>query len=220
MSIGSIGLTETLHSYLLSVSVPTDPLWERLRDETKQAVGFNMQISPEQAQFMTFLIRLMGVNKALEIGTFTGFSALTIARALPQDGQLIACDVSTEWTSIAKRYWQEAGVADRIDLKIAPALNTLDTLIANGASGTFGFAFIDADKSNYVHYYEKCLQLLYPGGVVGVDNTLWGGSVTDLKKNDEDTQGIRLLNKTIFEDERVDSTLIPIGDGFHLARKL
>ncbi len=220
MSTGSIGLSETLQSYILSVSAPDDPLWERLRDETKQSVGFNMQISPEQAQFMSFLIRLMGVNKALEIGTFTGYSALTIARALPTDGQLVACDVSTEWTSIAQRYWKEAGVAEKIDLKIAPALNTLDTMIANGESGSYGFAFIDADKSNYVTYYEKCLELLYPGGVVGVDNTLWGGSVADLNKNDEDTAAIRELNKTLFEDERVDSTLIPIGDGLHLARKL
>jgi len=220
MSTGSIGLSETLHNYLLSVSAPADPLWERLRDETKRIVGFNMQISPEQAQFMSFLIRLMGVSKALEIGTFTGYSALSIARALPTDGRLVACDVNTEWTSIAKRYWKDAGVADRIDLKIAPALDTLDTMIANGESGTYGFAFIDADKSNYVNYYEKCLQLLYPGGVVGVDNTLWGGSVADPKKNDEDTAAIRELNKTIFEDDRVDSSLIPIGDGLHLARKL
>lgn len=220
MSTGSIGLSKTLHDYLVSVSVPSDPLWERLRDETKESVGFNMQISPEQSQFMSFLIRLMGVTKALEIGTFTGYSALSIARALPSNGQLVACDVSTEWTSIAKRYWKEAGVDNKIDLRIAPALTTLDEMIANGESGSYGFAFIDADKSNYVHYYERCLQLLQPGGVVGVDNTLWGGSVADPDKNDEDTAAIRVLNKTILEDERVDSSLIPIGDGLYLARKL
>lgn len=220
MSTGSIGLSDTLHCYLLSVTAPADPLWERLRDETKKTVGFNMQISPEQAQFMSFLIRLMGVSKAIEIGTFTGYSALSIARALPADGNLVACDVSTDWTSMAKRYWVDAGVAEKIDLRIAPALNTLESMISSGESGTYGFAFIDADKSNYVNYYEKCLELVYPGGVVGVDNTLWGGSVADAAKQDTDTEAIRLLNKTIFEDERVDSTLIPIGDGFHLARKL
>lgn len=174
MSTGSIGLSKTLHSYLLSVSVPDDPLWERLRDETHNTVGFNMQISPEQAQFMSFIIRLMGASKALEIGTFTGYSAMSIARALPSDGQLIACDVSTEWTSIARRYWKEAGVAEKIDLRIAPALDTLDEMITNGESGSYDFAFIDADKSNYVEYYEKCLKLLRPGGVVGVDNPLCG----------------------------------------------
>lgn len=220
MSTGSIGLSESLHSYLVSVSVPADPLWERLRDETKKNVGFNMQISPEQAQFMAFLIRMLGVKKAVEIGTFTGYSALSIARALPKDGQLVACDVSTEWTSMAKRYWEEADVADKIDLKIAPALDTLDNMIANGESGTYGFAFIDADKSNYVGYYEKCYELLHPGGLIGVDNTLWGGSVADPEKNDEDTKAIRQLNQRLFEDDRVDSTLIPIGDGLHLARKL
>jgi len=220
MSTGSIGLSDTLHNYLVSVSVPEDPIWERLREETQRTVGFNMQISPEQAQFMSFLLRMTGADKALEIGTFTGYSALSIARALPVNGQLVACDVNTEWTSIAERYWHEAGVADKIDLRIAPALETLDTMIANGESGSYGFAFIDADKSNYVNYYERCLELLYPGGIVGIDNTLWGGSVADPDKNDEDTSAIRELNRRLFEDERVDSTLIPIGDGLHLARKL
>jgi len=159
MSTGSIGLSDALQNYLLSVSAQPDPLWEKLRDETKHTVGFNMQISPEQAQFMTVLMKLMNVKDALEIGTFTGYSALTIARALPNDGHLVACDISTEWTSIAKRYWIDAGVDEKIELKIAPALDTLDTMIAGGLSGTFGFAFIDADKSNYVDYYEKCLQL-------------------------------------------------------------
>jgi len=219
MSIRSIGLSEELHNYLLSVSAQPDPLFERLRDETLRTVGFNMQISQEQAQFMSFVLKLMNVKAALEIGTFTGYSALAIARALPADGQLVACDVSTEWTSIARSYWKEAGVDEKIELKIAPALNTLDNMIDSGQSGTFGFAFIDADKSNYVDYYEKCLQLLYPGGVVCVDNTLWGGAVADADVQDEDTMGIRAVNKRMFEDDRVNSTLIPIGDGLHMAHK-
>ena len=220
MSTGSIGLSDSLHQYLVSVSVPPDPLWERLRDETKQTVGFNMQISPEQAQFMGFVLRMANVTKAIEIGTFTGYSALAIARALPTDGQLVACDVNTEWTSIAERYWIEAGVGNKIDLKIAPAVDTLETMITNGESGTYGFAFIDADKANYTNYYEACFELLYPGGIIAIDNTLWGGSVADLTKQDEDTQAIRHVNQRIFDDDRVDSTLIPIGDGLHLARKL
>jgi len=219
MSIGSIGLSGALQDYLLSVSVQPDPLWENLRDETKSTFGFNMQISPEQAQFMTLLMKLVNVKDALEIGTFTGYSALTIARALPDDGRLIACDVNTEWTSVARRYWKQAGVEEKIDLKIAPAIDTLDSMIANGFSGTFGFAFIDADKSNYVNYYERCLQLLYPGGVVCVDNTLWGGKVADSDAQDEDTIGIRAVNRLMFEDNRVNSSLIPIGDGLHLAHK-
>lgn len=220
MSTRSFGLSEELQNYLLSVSVPPDPLWEELRDETTRSVGFNMQISPEQGQFMSFLMRLMNVKSAIEIGTFTGYSALTIARALPVDGQLVACDISTEWTSIARRFWKKAGVDKKIDLRIAPAIDTLDSMIADGMSGSYGFAFIDADKSNYVNYYERCLELVYAGGVVCVDNTLWGGAVADPDINDDDTNGIRALNQRLFEDKRVDSTLIPIGDGLHLARKL
>lgn len=220
MSTGSIGLSESVQRYLLTVSVPPDPLWEQLRDETRRSVGFNMQISPELAQFMSFLMKLTGVRTAIEIGTFTGYSALTIARALPEDGHLVACDVSTEWTAIASRYWKEAGVENKIKLKIAPALDTLDSMIASGLSGRFDFAFIDADKSNYVAYYEKCLQLLHPGGLVCVDNTLWGGAVADPDKNDEDTIGIRELNQRLFDDTRVNNTLVPIGDGLHIATKL
>ncbi len=219
MSTRTMGLPEAVQQYLLSVSVPPDALWEQLRDETISTVGFNMQISPEQAQFMAFLIRLMNVDNALEIGTFTGYSALSIARALPAHGRLIACDVSDEWTSIGRKYWQRAGVDSKITLKIAPAADTLDAMIAQGRAGTIGFAFIDADKSNYVTYYEKCLELLQPGGVVCVDNTLWGGVVADPGINDADTRAIRDLNQRIFEDTRVTSTLLPIGDGLHMAHK-
>jgi caffeoyl-CoA O-methyltransferase len=220
MSTSSIGLSDQLHQYLLSVSSPPDPLWQRLNDETHAAVGYNMQISREQAQFMTVLIQLMGAGKAIEIGTFTGYSALTIARALPENGQLVACDVSAEWTSIAQRYWREAKVEEKIELKIAPALDTMDNLINEGHSGTFDFAFIDADKSNYGNYYERCLALLRPGGLVCVDNTLWGGAVADPQENDEDTVAIRELNQRMYDDARVNSSLIPIGDGLHLGLKV
>ncbi len=219
MSTSSIGLSDQLHDYLLSVSAPPDPLWQKLNDDTVSAVGYNMQISREQAQFMTVLIKLMNASNAIEIGTFTGYSALTIARALPGNGRLMACDVSAEWTSIARRYWKEANVDHKIDLKIAPALDTLDNLITQGQSDSFDFAFIDADKSNYLNYYERCLTLIRPGGVVCVDNTLWGGSVANPDKTDADTTAIRNLNKIMFEDERVESSLIPIGDGLHMGLK-
>ncbi len=220
MSTSSIGLSDQLHDYLLSVSAPSDPLWQKLSDETVAAVGYNMQISREQAQFMTVLLKLMNATNALEIGTFTGYSALTIARALPANGRLVACDVSTEWTSIARRYWKEASVEHKIDLKIAPALATLDNLIEEGLSESFDFAFIDADKSNYINYYERCMTLIRPGGIVCVDNTLWGGSVANPDKNDADTIAIRELNQRLFEDERAESSLIPIGDGLHMGLKV
>ena len=219
MSIRTLGLSDQLRDYLLSVSVVHDPLLQRLRDETMKAVGFNMQISPEQAQFMTVLLKLMNARRVLEVGTFTGFSALSIARALPQDGHLITCDIETDWTAIGRRYWQEAGVDGKIDLRIAPAVETLDGLVESGYAETFDFAFIDADKQNYVAYYEKCLRLIRPGGVIGIDNTLWGGAVADLNDNDADTVAIREVNRLIFEDARVDSSLLPIGDGLHLAYK-
>ena len=219
MSTRTIGISDQLYDYLLSVSVPPDSLGERLRDETSEAVGFNMQISPEQGQFMSLLIKMLGVRKAIEIGTFTGYSAMTVARALPADGSLIACDVSEEWTSIARRYWDEAGVADKIELRIGPALDTLDGLIADGQGASFDFAFIDADKENYAGYYERCLELLRPGGVVGVDNTLWSGAVADPVNQTADTIAIRVLNQLVYEDERVNSCVLPIGDGLSIALK-
>ena len=219
MSTRSIGLSDELYRYLLSVTVTPEPMVQRLREETLQSVGFNMQISPEQAQFMELLIRLSGAERALEIGTFTGYSALTIARALPVHGRLTACDVSEEWTAIARKYWKEAGVENKVDLIIAPALDSLDQLIADGASGSYGFAFIDADKGNYLNYYERCVELVYSGGVICIDNTLWGGAVADAAVTDQDTQAIRAVNQFVFEDERVHSSLIPVGDGVHLALK-
>jgi len=207
MSTKSLNMSDQLHSYLLSVSVSEEPLWERLREETYDLCGFNMQISREQAQFMTLLLKVLNANSALEIGTFTGYSALTIARALPPTGQLIACDINTQWTSVAKRYWQEAGVHEKIDLRLAPALDTLHSLIDQGRQNTFDFAFIDADKGNYLAYFDCCLQLVRTGGVIAVDNALWGGSVADPAKNDEDTKAIRDLNQHLFEHNDVESSL-------------
>lgn len=219
MSTRTIGMSDQLYDYLLSVSVPPDSLWERLRDETTASVGFNMQISPEQGQFMSVLVKMLGVSKALEVGTFTGFSALCVARAMPDHGQLIACDVSEQWTSIAKRYWAEAGLTHKIDLRIGPALETLDELIAQGHGASFDFAFIDADKENYVDYYERTLTLVRGGGVIGVDNTLWSGAVADPSDQSADTVAIRDLNRRVCDDKRVNACVLPIGDGLTLAYK-
>jgi predicted O-methyltransferase YrrM len=191
----------------------------RLRAETRRMPNASMQISPEQAQFMGLLVRVIGARRALEIGTFTGYSALAVALALPADGSLICCDVSEEWTSVARRYWREAGVAGRIDLRLAPAADTLAALIASGASGSFDFAFIDADKENYDLYYEHCLRLVRPGGLIAIDNALWHGAVADPKCKDGDTAAIRALNRKIRDDRRVDMVLLPIGDGLLLARR-
>jgi caffeoyl-CoA O-methyltransferase len=178
-----------------------------------------MQISPEQGQFMRFLTEVHGTRRAIEVGVFTGYSALSVALAMPPDGRLIACDVSEEWTSVALRYWSEAGVRDRIDLKLGPAAATLDDLLASGQAGTFDFAFVDADKEGYVGYYERCFELLRPGGILAFDNTLWGGSVADPTNQKEGTVAIRRLNEMLLSDQRISLSLLPIGDGLTLARK-
>jgi caffeoyl-CoA O-methyltransferase len=179
-----------------------------------------MQIGAEQGQFMSLLVRLIGAKRTLEVGTFTGYSALTVALALPADGQVIACDVSEEWTSIGRRYWQRAGVAHKIDLRIAPGNETLAKLVADHSQhNSFDFAFIDADKSNYGSYYEYCIQLVRPGGLIAVDNVLWSGGVIDPSDQRPDTLAIRALNAKLHDDERVDVSLVPIGDGLMLARK-
>jgi predicted O-methyltransferase YrrM len=220
MSLQTIRLTTELQRYLTDVTLREPPLWGRLRAETAGLEYANMQIAPEQGQFMTLLAQLVGARRALEIGTFTGYSALCIARALPSDGQLICCDVSEEWTAIARRYWEEAGLADRIDLRIAPAQTTLAALLADGAAGTFDFAFIDADKEGYPAYYEQTLALLRPGGLVCVDNALADGRVLDPENPDHPTaRYIDQVNRTAQADERVDMSLVPIGDGLLLARK-
>jgi predicted O-methyltransferase YrrM len=220
MSDRSIGLSETLHQYLLANSVREPEVLAHLRQETDRHPLSNMQISPEQGQLMGLLVQLTGAKKCLEIGVFTGYSSLSVALSLPADGRIIACDVSDEFTSIARKYWQLAGVSEKIDLQIAPALETLDRLIANGEAGTFDFAFIDADKNNYAAYYDRCFELVRQGGLILVDNVLWYGRVIDPAMDDDKrTQAIKQINQQIYHDDRVQISLIPIGDGLTIARK-
>jgi predicted O-methyltransferase YrrM len=219
MSSKTFTLSDTLYQYLLSVSLRDDPLRVRLRQETARDDMAAMQTAPEQGQLMALLVKLIGARKALEVGVYTGYSALCVAAALPADGRLIACDIDPAWTAVAQRYWKEAGVSEKIELRLAPALETLDALIANGESGSFDFAFIDADKENYQGYYERALTLLRPGGLITVDNTLWSGRVADLVVQDADTRAIRAFNETLYRDARVDMSLIPIADGLTLAMK-
>lgn len=219
MSTKSFFLDDRLYDYLLSVSLRDDPVAARLREETSRLAQSNMQIAPEQAQFLALLARLIGARRTLDIGVFTGYSALAVARTLPGDGQVVALDVSREWTDIARRYWREAGVDDRIDLRIAPADQSLDALIADGARGTFDFAFIDADKENYAAYYERSLELLRPGGVIAVDNVLWSGSVADPSNREPDTEAIRDFNRKLHHDDRIELSMVPIADGLTLAVK-
>ena len=219
MSYRPTVLTAELHRYLQEVSLREPALLARLREETARRGDAGMQISPEQGQFMALLIELTGAKRVLEIGTFTGYSALAIALALPPDGRIIACDVEPETTAVARRYWAEAGVTEKIDLRLAPALETLDRLLAEGAAGSFDFAFIDADKENYEVYYERCLTLLRQGGLLAVDNVLWNGRVADPAARDPDTEAIRALNLRLREDPRISLSLVPISDGLSLARK-
>ena len=219
MSVATIAMTEALHGYLLKTTLREPELLARLRHETAQLPSGGMQISPEQGQLMGLLIELMGARRCLEVGVFTGYSSTVVALALPADGKLVACDVSEEWTTMARRYWREAGVESKIELHVQPALLTLDALLAGGQAGSFDFAFIDADKTGYDAYYERCLGLLRPGGLVAVDNTLWSGAVADESDQREATRAIRALNLKLAADERVSSCLIPIGDGLYLARK-
>jgi predicted O-methyltransferase YrrM len=212
-------LPDELYGYLLDVSLRESPIMQRLREETAALERARMQIGPEQGQFMALLVELIGARDVLEVGTFTGYSALAVARALPDDGRLIACDVSEEWTSIGRRYWEEADVAHKIDLRLAPAIETLDALLAEGRAATFDFAFIDADKTGYDAYYERALELIRPGGLIALDNTLWEGKVADPAITDADTEAIRAINKKLVGDERVTLSMVPIGDGVTLARK-
>lgn len=212
-------LTDEVYEYLVDVSAREPEVLRRLREETAGLEQAAMQIGPEQGALMALLIELIGARRVLEIGTFTGYSALVMARVLPDDGRIVACDVSEEWTKVARRYWAEAGVAHKIDLRLAPALETLDTLLAEGAAGTFDFVFIDADKQRYDAYYEKCLELLRVGGLVAIDNVLWSGRVADPEVTDEETVALRALNAKLRDDERVSLSLVPIGDGLTLAMK-
>jgi len=219
LSARSIELTDRLYRYLISVSLREDKLLRRLRRETERLPMGGMQISPEQGQFMALLIELTRARKALEIGTFTGYSSLAVARALPPDGRLICCDVSPVYTAIARKYWQAAGVAGKVTLELGPALPTLERLIAKGEAGSFDFAFIDADKPNYRKYYERCLTLVRPGGLIAVDNVLWSGRPADARRQDADTKAIRAFNRHLLKDSRVLVSMLPLGDGLTLALK-
>ena len=210
-------LPEHVSTYVAAMSRETDTA-RALREETSRHPMARMQISPDQASFLAFLVRTLGARRCLEVGTFTGYSALAVALALPADGTIVACDLSEEWTTVARRYWELAGVSHKIDLRLAPAASTLRAMIP-GAQGTFDFAFVDADKGGYDDYYELSLTLLRRGGVVAFDNVLWSGQVTR-PSDDADTNALRALNEKIFHDERVDASLLTIGDGLLLARKL
>jgi len=209
---------DQLAAYYARVAVRESPLLARLREETARMPASQMQIAAEEGQFLDLLIRLSGARRCVEVGVFTGYSSLVTALALPADGHLLACDINAVTTAIARRYWAEAGVADRIRLELAPALQTLDAELTK-AEGSYDFAFIDADKTSYIDYYERCLRLLRPGGLIAVDNTLWSGSVADPRKRDADTQAIRAFNEHVHADRRVDFCLVPIADGVTLARK-
>lgn len=220
MSTATIILDEKLREYLLNVSVKESEILRELREETAQMEYSAMQISPEQGAFMSFLVELIQAKRTLEIGVFTGYSALVVAMALPEDGIVTACDVSKEWANVGMKYWKKAQVENKINLRIAPALKTLDQLLSEGKQGTYDFAFIDADKIEYQGYFDKSLELLRIGGLIAIDNVLWGGSVIDDSIQDSSTKAIRKFNKKLYQDERVSISMVPIGDGLTLACKL
>ena len=219
MSSSVLPYSIELRNYLWEKGLDENPVLKRLREETENHPFALMQICPEQGALMANLVRLISAKKAIEVGTFTGYSALAVALALPEDGYLLACDISEEFTSIGKPYWEEAGVSENIDLQISPAIETLKSKIEDGESNTYDFAFIDADKINYLNYYELCLDLIRPGGVIAIDNVLWGGSVIDSARTDDDTKAIREINDFIASDKRVNISMIPVGDGVTLAVK-
>lgn len=219
MTVRLLEITPKLYDYMLSVSSRETALMARLRDETAKMPGAGMQIPPMQGQFLAFLVSLIGARRGIEIGTFTGYSALWVASALPDDGKLICCDVNETTTAVARRYWKEAGVDRKIELRLAPALDTLKALLTSGGAGTFDYVFIDADKENYDAYYERALALVRAGGLIVFDNMLWGGAVADAGKRDADTLALKALNAKLHNDKRIDLSLLYIGDGVTLARK-
>lgn len=219
MSRRTLPLDDRLYAYLLAASLREPAALAALREETERHPRAEMQIAPEQGQFMQLLVRLVGARRALEVGVFTGYSSLAIALALPADGYLLACDISDEFTTVAQRHWAAAGVTERIELVLAPAIETLDARLGAGEAGSYDFAFIDADKNSYLEYYERVLALLSPGGLMALDNTLWDGAVADPTDTSPDTAAIRRFNEHVRHDERVDLSLVPIGDGLTLARR-
>ena len=218
MARRTLDLDDTLIDYLQSHSLREHPAQVALRAATAGHRAAGMQISPEQGQFMALLVRLIGARRTLEIGVFTGYSALTVALALPDDGHVLACDISDDYTRIGRPHWEAAGMAHKIELRLAPALETLDAELARGHANAYDFAFIDADKTGYDAYYERCLQLVRRGGLIAIDNTLWGGDVAHPARSD-DTRALQALNDKLLKDERVDLSLLPIGDGLTLARR-
>ena len=219
MTNKTIGLSDQLQEYVVQVGVREPEVLARLRAETAAIPEYGMQVSADEGAFLALLVELMGARRCIEVGTFTGYSSTAVALALPPDGELVCCDVSEEWTTVARRYWAEAGVTDKIDLRLAPAVETLDDLIAAGGEETYDFAFVDADKPGYAAYYERLLRLVRPGGLIAFDNTLWDGRVVDPDADDADTVAIRELNSMLAGDERVSLCLLPIADGVTLARR-
>lgn len=219
MSARTLPLTDSLYEYLLEHSLREPPVLAKLRADTQAMPQANMQISPEQGQFLALLVRVLGARRCLEVGTFTGYSSTAVALALPADGRIVCLDVSSEYTEHARAAWREAGVADKVTLRLAPARDSLAALLAEDGAGRYDFAFIDADKGNYRNYYEAALELLRAGGLIAVDNTLWGGAVADPENNEADTVAIREFNDFVHRDGRVDAALVPIGDGLTLACK-
>lgn len=219
MSDTTLNLSPQVYRYLIDYSVREPEILVELRTETHKLSDSRMQICPEQGQFMALLMEILGAKKTLDIGTFTGYSALAVALALPEDGKVIALDLNEEWTGIAKQFWQKSGVGEKIELKLGPAQDSLQAFIANGEESSFDFAFIDADKANYDKYYEQALKLVRPGGIIAIDNVLWDGKVADPAINDESTRSLRDLNAKLLKDERVTISMLPIGDGLTLARK-
>ena len=219
MANRTIGVPDDLAAYVVDVGTREPEVLTRLRAETASLPQHGMQIAPEEGAFLALLVELTGARRCLEVGTFTGYSSLAVALALPDDGTVVCCDVSEEWTSIARRYWEEAGVAGRIDLRIGPGSQTLAQLIADGGEDAYDFAFVDADKTGYDGYYEQLLRLVRPGGLIVFDNTLWGGRVLDEDSDDEDTRAIQALNAKLSSDERITLCLVPLADGVTLARR-
>ena len=219
MSRNNLRIDDALEAYLAVLLPEEPPVLARLRQETSRLEAAAMQIGRDQGRFMTLMLCCLGARRTIEVGVFTGYSTLITALALPNTGRIVACDINRQWTEIALRYWREAGVADKIDLRIGPAADTLDAMLAGGKGESYDFAFIDADKTGYDGYYESCLALLRPGGVIAIDNALWGGSVANSAKDSEDTQAIRALNEKVSRDPRVEAYLVPVGDGVHPAWK-
>jgi caffeoyl-CoA O-methyltransferase len=219
MSNATLGLPDDLHRYLLEVGVREPDLLRELREETGAMPEHDMQIAPEQGAFMALLVELTGARRCLEVGTFTGYSSTRIALAMPPDGSLVCCDISREWTDVARRYWERAGVADKIELRLGPALDTMDAMLTEGLGGSFDFAFLDADKDHYPEYSDRLIALLRPGGLLAIDNVFWGGEVVNPEADDVSVRAIRQMNQSLAEDARVSLAMVPIADGLTLARK-